>query len=298
MSVGFAGIGTMGMAIAANLLRTGTPLVVWNRTPSKCAPLLALGATQADSIDALCAACPTILVMLLDEHAMDAAFGRGSPAFARRLRGRTLVHLGTTSPEHSRRLERDLLDCGARYVEAPVSGSHGPAVRGELVGMVAGQDEAVIDAVLPLLLPSCRRLFRCGSVPGALRMKLAVNHYLIATVVALAETVQVARGAGIDIGTLRDILDAGPMASEVSRTKLDKLVHDDFAPQAAIRDVTTITTLVAAQARQAGLPAPLIEACRALFRRALERGDGERDMIAVVPAPDGAPAAAGHFTSV
>jgi len=289
MSIGLAGLGTMGSAIAMNLLRAGSPLAVWNRSPEKCEPLLALGATRAESIDALCAACSIVLVMLLDETAIDAALGRGSPAFARRLRDRTLVHLGTTSPEYSWQLERDLLDCGARYVEAPVSGSRGPAERGELVGMLAGRDEAAIEAVQLLLAPSCRQVFRCGVVPGALRMKLAVNHYLVATVTALAEAVHAARCAGIDVAQLRDILDAGPMASAVSRAKLDLLVRGDFAPQAAIRDVATIAALIAAQAGQYGAQAPLIDACADLYRRAIERGYGGRDMIGVVSAFDRSP---------
>jgi 3-hydroxyisobutyrate dehydrogenase len=289
MTVGFAGIGTMGSAIAANLLRAGIPLVVWNRSPEKCAPLVAMGATHAGSIDTLCATCTVILVMLLDEAAIDAALGRATPAFARRMRERTLVHLGTTSAEYSQGLERDLLDCGARYVEAPVSGSRGPAERGELVGMLAGRDEAAIDAARSLLGASCRQVFRCGGVPGALRMKLAVNHYLVAAVTALAETVHAARCAGIDVALLRDILDAGPMASAVSRTKLDMLVRDDFTPQAAIRDVATIAALVAMQARRCGAQAPLIDICADLYRRALERGAGERDMIGVVSAFDRSP---------
>lgn len=289
MSVGFVGIGTMGSAIAANLLRAGTPLVVWNRASEKCMPLLARGATRAESIDALCTACTTIFVMLLDEAAVDAVLGRGTPAFARRMRGRTLVHLGTTAPEYSRRLERDLLACGALYVEAPVSGSRGPAERGELVGMLAGLDEQALDAAQLLLAPSCRQVFRCGSVPGALRMKLAVNHYLVATVTALAETLHAARCAGIDMALLRDILDAGPMASDVSRAKLDKFVRDDFAAQAAIHDVATIATLVAEQAAQCGAHAPLIDACADLYRQAVAHGHGARDMIAVTSAFDRAP---------
>lgn len=293
MTVGFAGIGTMGSAIAANLLRAGVPLVVWNRSPEKCVPLITLGATHAESIDALCAACPVIFVMLLDEVAIDATLGRGTEAFARRMRDRTLVHLGTTSAEYSQLLERDLVDCGARYVEAPVSGSRAPAERGELVGMLAGRDEAAIEAARSLLAASCRQMFRCGGVPGALRMKLAVNHYLVATVTALAETVHAARSAGMNVALLRDILDAGPMASAVSRAKLDLLVRDDFAPQAAIRDVATIAALVAMQAKRCGAQAPLIDACADLYRRALEQGNGERDMIAVVSAFDRSPTSQG-----
>jgi 3-hydroxyisobutyrate dehydrogenase len=286
MTVGFAGIGTMGSAIATNLLRAGIPLVVWNRSPEKCDPLIAMGATGADSIDALCAACPVILVMLLDEAAIDNVLGRGTPAFARRMHQRTLLLLGTTSAEYSQQLECELIDCGARYVEAPVSGSRGPAERGELVGMLAGRDEAAIEAARSLLAASCRQVFGCGGVPGALRMKLAVNHYLVATVAALAETVHAARCAGLDVALLRDILDAGPMASAVSRAKLDLLVRDDFTPQAGIRDVATIAALVATQARRCGAQTPLIDACAGLYRRALEQGGGERDMIAVVSAFD------------
>lgn len=281
MSVGFAGIGTMGSAIAANLLRAGVPLVVWNRSPHRCEPLLALGARAAGSFEALCDGCSTVLLMLIDDAALDAVIGRGSTTFAGRVRGRTFVQLGTVSARYSRGLERDLLAAGARYVEAPVSGSRGPAERGELVAMLAGADAAAIDAVASLLAPACRRIVRCGPVPHASQLKLAVNHYLVATVAALAEAVHVARCAGIDFTLLREALDAGPMASAVSRAKLDLFARGDAAPQAAVRDVATIVALVAAQAREAGAGAPLIDTCATLWRRALEAGLGDRDMIAV-----------------
>ncbi|MBA8885952.1 3-hydroxyisobutyrate dehydrogenase [Dokdonella fugitiva] len=283
MNVGFVGLGTMGLPMATNLLRAGCPLWLWNRTAERCAPLLGLGAHRAESIDALCRDAQTVLLMLFDEAALDAVLGRRTHAFGARVAGRTLVHLGTTSPAYSAALARDLEACGARYVEAPVSGSRVQAERGELIGMVSGSDDAV-DAVLPLLAPLCRRTFRCGAVPGALRMKLAVNHYLIAMVTALAETVHAARSGGVDIALLRDVLDAGPMASEVSRIKLDKLVRAEFAPQAAVRDVATIADLVLAQADGAGADAPLIRACATLYRRAHDDGFGDLDMAGVIHA--------------
>ncbi|HEX7915199.1 NAD(P)-dependent oxidoreductase [Rudaea sp.] len=208
---------------------------------------------------------------------------RNTPAFRARVTGRVFVHMGTTSPEYSHALERDLVACGARYVEAPVSGSRVPAEQGRLVGMVSGAAD-VVEAVLPLLEPLCTQWFRCGAVPGALRMKLAVNHYLIATVVALCETVYAARASGIDLALLRRILNAGPMASEVSRTKLDKLVREDFSPQAAVRDVATIADLVADQAACADASVPLMRDCVTLFRCAHDAGMGDLDMAAVVNA--------------
>ncbi|WP_347261508.1 NAD(P)-dependent oxidoreductase [Rudaea sp.] len=283
MTAGFVGLGTMGLPMALNLLRAGKRLTVWNRTPEKCAALLEHGAQRAASFDELCRQSEFVLLMLLDETAIDAVLGRNMPAFRARVAGRVFVHLGTTSPEYSQGLERDLLACGARYVEAPVSGSRIPAEQGRLVGMVSGATDAVEEA-LPLLEPMCTQWFRCGTVPGALRMKLAVNHYLIATVAALCETVHVARACGIDLALLRGILDVGPMASEVSRTKLDKLVREDFSAQAAVRDVATIAELVAGQAMRADAPAPLMRACATLYRRAHDAGLGDLDMAAVVRA--------------
>lgn len=283
MSIGFVGVGTMGLPMASNLLRAKASLQVWNRTAARCAPLVRLGAQVADSMDALCRGSHVILLMLLDERAIDAVLGRSTPAFQERVRGRLLVHLGTTSPQFSQALEQDLRANGARYVEAPVSGSRVQAERGELIGMVSGDDDAVSEA-LHLLDPLCRQVFRCGAVPGALRMKLAVNHYLITMVTALAETVQAARATGIDTMLLRDILDAGPMASTVSRIKLDKLVRGDFSPQAAVRDVATIADLVAAQAEAAGADAPLIRACATLYRRARDEAYAGLDMTGVIHA--------------
>lgn len=283
MKLGFVGIGHMGEPMAANLLRAAIPLTVWNRTPGKCGELAERGASIAPSLAELFAQCSAVMLMLFDSAAIDAVLGRGTPAFATRVAGRIVVNLGTTSPAYSQALAREILDKGGRYVEAPVSGSRGPAERGELVGVVAG-DRDTLDEILPLLRPLCTRVFDCGTVPGALRMKLAANHYLIGTVAVLAETMHAAARSGIDLALLREVLDAGPMASTVSRTKLDKLVRNDFSPQAAIRDVATIAELVLAECERSSDDTPLIRECAALFRKAAQTGHGEADMAAVVHA--------------
>jgi 3-hydroxyisobutyrate dehydrogenase len=150
---------------------------------------------------------------------------------------------------------------------------------------------AAVERVVPLLAPLCRVVVRCGDVPAALRTKLAVNHYLIVLVTALAEAFMAAKAAGVDPRVLRDVLDAGPMASAVSRLKLDKLIAGDFSAQAAIDDVATIAELAAEQARLAAVEASLIAQAASLFRRARSRGLGRLDMVAVLHAT--APAGAG-----
>lgn len=288
MTIGFIGIGTMGLPMAHRLLSAGVALHVWNRTAGRCTPLMARGAVEASSVDALFEACEVVMAMLLDQDAVDAALGRGLPVFGKRMRNRTLVLLGTTSAGYSVALEADVRRHGGRYVEAPVSGSRGPAEDGELIGMLAG-DPSDIENVEQWLRPLCRKTVRCGAVPSALRLKLAVNHYLIVMVAALAEAVQAAGASGVELEVFRDVLDAGPMASAVSRAKLHKLVTGDFSAQAAIGDVAKIAELVRQQALDTDADAPLIEVTARMFAAARAHGLSDLDMAAVLQRNHAAP---------
>ncbi|MFI8230010.1 NAD(P)-dependent oxidoreductase [Streptomyces sp. NPDC085900] len=283
MYVGFVGLGVMGQPMALNLARAGTPLVVWNRTPARCEPLRAAGAEVAAGPAEVFERAGTVILMLADEAAVDTVLGRGGPDFATRVAGRTVVHMGTTSAEYSGGLREDIREAGGRYVEAPVSGSRVPAERGELVGMLAGDADAVA-AVRPLLAPVCREMFDCGSVPGALLMKFSVNLFLITMVTGLTEAFHFADRHGLDRRLLRDVLDAGPMASAVSRVKGAKLLDRDFTRQAGAADVLKNNRLIAEAARKADLASPLLDVCHALFGETVEQGHGRQDMVAVLRA--------------
>ncbi len=281
--VGFVGLGVMGRPMALNLVRAGTPLLVWNRTPARCAPLRAAGAEIAASPAEVFDRAEVVILMLADETAVDEVLRRGTPDFAARVAGRTLVHMGTTSPEYSGGLRDEVRGAGGRYVEAPVSGSRVPAEQGQLVAMLAGDDDAV-EAVRPLLAPMCREAFDCGDVPGALLMKFSVNLFLITLVTGLTEAFHFADRHGLDQRLLRDVLDAGPMASAVSRGKAPKLLARDFAVQAAAADVLKNNRLIAEAARKAGLASPLLDVCHALFDETVAQGHGDEDMVAVLRA--------------
>lgn len=282
-TIGFIGIGVMGTPMAANLARAGVPLVVWSRTRDHCLPLADLGARVAASPAEVFAQAGTVILMLANEAAMDAVLARATPAFAPLVAGSTLVHMGTTSPEYSGRLGRDVVAARGAYAECPVSGSRRPAELGQLVGMLAG-DPATVERVQPLVAPMCRQVFTCGEVPSALRMKLAVNLYLITMVAGLAEAFHFAEAHLLDLPLFASILDAGPMASDVSRIKLAKLVAGDFSVQASIADVLKNNRLVAEEARRSGVASPLLDVCHALFAETLQQGHGALDMAAVVKA--------------
>lgn len=281
--IGFIGLGTMGLPMALNLARAGASLVVWNRSPGRCEPLAAAGATVAGSAADVLAACETTFLMLADEAATDEVLARGTPHFAGRVRGRRIVAMSTVAPTYSKHLADDIVAAGGRYVEAPVSGSRKPAEAGELVGMLAGEPDD-LAAVRQILAPVCKQFFDCGAAPGALRMKLAVNTFLITMVTGLAEAAHFAGRLGLDIERLVAILDAGPMASSVSRTKAAKLAHRDFARQAGISDVLKNSRLIVEAAREAGVASPQMDSCFSLFSETEALGLGNDDMVAVIRA--------------
>ena len=281
--LGFIGLGTMGLPMALNLARAGQDLVVWNRSPERCHPLAEAGAAVAPRIDDVFARCETVVLMLADEAATDAVLGRESSDFVNRVSGRRVVSMSTLRPGYSLALAHAIQDAGGRYVEAPVSGSRKPAEAGELVAMLAGRPEDLAD-VEPLLAPMCRQVFHCGPAPNALRMKLAVNVFLITMVTGLAEAMHFADRHGLELDRFAAILDAGPMASDVSRVKAAKLVHRDFARQAGISDVLKNNRLIVEAAREAGMASPQMDACLRLYAETEGLGLGSDDMIAVVRA--------------
>lgn len=281
--VGFLGLGLMGTPIARNLVRAGTPLVVWNRTPERMRPLVEAEADAAADVDDVFGRCDTVLAMLVDGKATDEVLARGTERFGRLVAGRTLISLGTTSPAYAERLAADLAAAGGRFVEAPVAGSRVPAENAQLVAMVAGHAEAVPEAVR-LLEPTCRAVLRCGGPGDGLRMKLAVNLYLTTTMAALAEATHFAARSGLDLGAFSEAIGLGQTASDLTRVKLPKLTEREFSPQAAASDAYTNTRLVLDEAAESATATPLLALASALFAETIELGAARDDMSAVVRA--------------
>lgn len=285
MELAFIGLGYMGEPMATNLVRAGVDLIVWNRSQPSLDRLIKLGARAARTARDAFRQSDVSLLMLANERAIDEVLERNSPEFVFNVSSRLIVHMGTTSPGYSQGLGSAIEQAGGRYVEAPVSGSRVPAENGALVGMLAGfePDMQLVSEILP---PVCRQTFRCGAVPNALTMKLAVNLFLITMVSGLAEAAHFASSAGLDMEQFRAILDAGPMASDVSKVKLDKLLRNDFTPQASLADVLMNNRLVADAARAMSIGTPLLDQSHQLFAVAERQGLGAIDMIGVIRAID------------
>jgi 3-hydroxyisobutyrate dehydrogenase len=273
----------MGLPMASNLLKAGLTLGAYNRSLAAREALEQLGARTFDQPAELFETSDCVFLMLADDGATDTVLGRGTPDLRLRVAGKLIVNMGTHAPGWSKRLEEDVLCAGGHFVEAPVSGSRGPAEAGELVAMLAGQPDDV-EQVRELIGPMCRDVVVTGAIPTAMACKMAVNLYLIATVAALAEALSLARGLGLEDGLFSRVIGSGPLGSEVARTKLLKMTSKDFAPQAAIRDVCKNAALVGAAATAMGFDAGLLGVARRRFEAAAEHGNADLDMAAVIAA--------------
>ena len=278
--IGFIGLGVMGRPMALNLVRAGTRLIVWNRSPEPREALREAGATAVASVNDVFAHTRVVICMLVNEAALDAVLKRGTPGFGDLVKGHVVVSMGSNSPEYSRALADDIA-AGGRYVEAPVSGSRKPAETGQLVSLLGGDPDTVAE-VRPLLSPMCRETVLCGPVGNALLMKLTVNLYLNAMLAAMAEAVHFADRHGLDLATFKAAIDSGPMNCDFTRMKLPKFIARDFSVQAATEDAFNSTRLIAEAARAAGIATPLLDLAGDLYGESVGLGNAREDMASVL----------------
>ena len=147
---GFLGLGIMGAPMAANLVRAGHEVIVWNRTAGKCAPLLDLGAQQASTAAEAVAESDITFAMLADPAAAESVVFGPAGVLEGMSTGKGYVDMSTVDENTSRNIAEAVNDAGGRFLEAPVSGTKKPAEDGTLVILVAG-DELLYDEVGPLL---------------------------------------------------------------------------------------------------------------------------------------------------
>jgi 3-hydroxyisobutyrate dehydrogenase len=204
LKIGIAGTGRMGAAIGERLIGLGHELAVWNRTAEKTRSLAAAGAKVAASPSQLASWSETIITILTDAAAIDAAYRGKSGLLSPDISGKLFVEMSTVRPETERALAADIRNRGAVMVECPVGGTIGPARDGKLFGFVGGEAIDVARAK-PLLEKMCRRIEHVGPVGAGASMKLAINLPLLVFWQAFGEALALCRPLGLDAARLVDI---------------------------------------------------------------------------------------------
>ncbi|KAB8254134.1 putative NAD binding NADP oxidoreductase coenzyme F420-dependent [Aspergillus pseudonomiae] len=276
MRVGFLGLGVMGTPMARNLSRK-FPLIVWNRSAAKYSALKEEGVTIGESPTSVVKQSDIIFIMLFDARAIKSIL---SDDFKRALRGKTLINTSSVSVEFSMSLAEQIHQAGGDFIEMPVSGSKVPAEKAQLVGMMAG-DAAVAQRIKQVVEPITRAAIFCGPIGSGLKAKYAVNTLLVTYTVGLAESMNLARAQGIDLAAFAEVLDACPMASAYSKIKVQKILNEDWSPQATLKDCYNSTQLIQNAVKLANTRSPSMEICDKLYQTAVDAGLSEEDMISI-----------------
>ncbi|HEU5042423.1 MAG TPA: NAD(P)-dependent oxidoreductase [Gemmatimonadales bacterium] len=279
MDVGFLGLGAMGRAVAANLLKAGHRVRVWNRSPGAAAELARAGAEAA--AEPALAFAGVVFSMLADDQALrETVLDRG--LLERAPAGTVHVNLATISVALAERLTREHERHGVEYVAAPVFGRPDAAAAGQLAIVAAGA-AASLDRVQPLLDVVGRRTWRVGTEPAqANAVKIAGNFLIAAAIESMAEAAVLVERHGVPPAALLDVMTSTLFSAPVYKNYGAQIVERRWEP-AGFRLVLGLKDVrLALEAGESSRsPMPFAGVLRDHFLEAIAHGDGERDWAAV-----------------
>jgi 3-hydroxyisobutyrate dehydrogenase-like beta-hydroxyacid dehydrogenase len=277
--IGLIGIGLVGSALAERLLIGGLSVVGYDRRPECMNALARLGGAVADSSRAVVQASQIIVLSLPDSSAVEEVVREVLPDLA----GRTVIDTTTGDPDRTAALGAGLKAQNVDYLDATIAGSSRQVRDGEVIVMAGGEPEAVARCEKTIQL-FASHWFHVGPWGSGARMKLVVNLVLGLNRAVLAEGLSFARACGIDPKAALAILQAGPAYSRVMDTKGQKMIADDFAPEARLSQHHKDVRLILGAGSRAGVELPLSCVHEQLLARAEDLGLGTADNSAIIRA--------------
>jgi 3-hydroxyisobutyrate dehydrogenase len=278
-AIAFLGTGRMGAPMAANLARGGFAVRAWNRTASRAAALAKDGAAIAGSPAEAVKSAGIVITMLADGPATEQA-ATGPDGFLAGAPGRIWVQMGTIGMSWTARLAATAARHGVTFVDAPVSGSQGPAQAGQLVILASGPDQ-VRDILAPVFRTLGRATVWLGPAGHGTRAKLVLNSWLVDLTEATAETLAFARQLGLDPAAIADLLQSTPLGSPYAAQKASIMLAGDFTPAFALKHALKDAELAAVAAQASGAELTLTRALLPRWRRAAADGHAEDDLAAI-----------------
>jgi 3-hydroxyisobutyrate dehydrogenase len=293
--VSFIGLGIMGRSMAANVLKAGFPLTVWNRTRDRADALAAAGATVAGTPAELAAASDIIITCVSDTPDVQEVI-LGSQGVIHGVRpGSLVIDMSTISPAVTRDLAAALACHGVPMLDAPVSGGSEGAAKGTLSIMVGG-DAAALERALPVLQTMGQRITHVGPSGAGQTVKLVNQVLVVGNCLAMAEALMLAQAGGVDLAKALEAVSAGAAGSWMLSNRGPQILARDWRPGFTVALQQKDLRLVLEAADQSGVPLPgtalIFQLYRTLEARGLS-GDGNHALVKALEALAGFEIAAG-----
>lgn len=281
MRVGFIGLGIMGRAMALNLRKGGLDVTVWARRQESMQPLLAAGATGAESPAALAGQVDIAISMVADApDVSEVMLGERGVAMGARA-GLVAVDMSTIAPDAARDIGVRMAAKGIDFLDAPVSGGEAGAIAGTLSIMVGGS-EAAFERAKPAFAAMGRNIVRVGA-SGTGQVAKAANQILTGVgVLAVAEALSFAKKNGADPARVREAMLGGAAHSTVLENHGKRMLERNFKPGFKAWMHQKDMNIVMQAAHRQGLCLPASAAATQMFNALVGNGLGEEDSIAVL----------------
>jgi len=279
-TIGFIGLGTMGAPMAANLLRKGYAVTVYNRTPGRADELLKLGADEAGTPLEAVRSASTVITMIANDAAIEDVYYGEHGILAGLKPGTTIIDSSTISPTLARRIAGDVETRFCDFLDAPVTGSKPAAESGTLVFMVGGKREVCQDHQ-NLLLAMGRDVIYMGRSGSGATAKLAHNTIVGINLAGLVEGMSIAAKAGIDANSFLHLVRSGGADSKQADLKGRKIIDRDFSVQFSLALMLKDLRLSSVLSDGLNVSTPMLEASKSLFQMGDALGYGEEDLSAL-----------------
>ena len=280
-TVGFIGLGIMGRPMTKNLLKAGYPLVVHSRSRGPVDEIVSAGAKAAGSPKEVAAQSDVLITMLPNSPDVELVVLGPHGVIEGARRGLVLADMSTISPIVSQKIGRALEAKGVAMLDAPVSGGEKGALEGTLSIMVGG-DQAVFDAVLPVLQAMGKTITRLGPLGFGGFTKLANQIIVAVNLTALAEALTLGKKAGLDRDLLLTALAGGLAGSKCLEQKRSNYLAGAYNPGFKVDLHYKDLGLIMESARALGVPLPATAVVQELFSALRVKGRGELDHSAVI----------------
>ncbi len=281
-SIGFIGLGAMGMGLASRLLAAGHRVTAHDIRVQARETWTEQGGRWADTPAAAAQGADALMIMVVDSNQVQSVLFGPEGAIPALAPGKVVIVHSTVSPSFSQELGERLAEAGHPLLDAPVSGGVVGAKNGTLSAMVSGSD-AAFAAAEPILGAIAARIHRVGDRPGLGSAVKAVNQLLAGAHIALAaEAIAFGAKAGVDTQVLYDVISSSAGNSWMFTNRVPHMLDGDYRPLSAVNIFVKDLAIVLDMARELRFPAPLAALAHQLFLMAASLGHGQEDDAAVV----------------
>jgi 3-hydroxyisobutyrate dehydrogenase-like beta-hydroxyacid dehydrogenase len=279
--IAYLGLGIMGRGMAANLLKAGFEVTVWNRNREKCRPLVERGAQPAETPAEAVINAEVIMYCLSHDAAVEQVVFGEDGILDGVSEGQIAIDMSTVHPDTSVEENRNYVPNGVDFLDAPVFGSKGEAEAGGLWIVVGGRKD-VFDRARPVFEPISASVHYMGETGKGASMKLVGNLIGACELQALGEALVLASKVGLDLELVLDVIGRTDLQSPLLKSAGAQLLQRDFTTFFALKHMYKDANLILRLAEELQSPAPALAATREMIKAALNQGWGSENVSALI----------------